>query len=74
MFFGLEILLLLVLFPFAVAVWVVWVWALVAALRNEGLRDGEKVGWVLAILFLHILGAILYFIFAHPKRKFAVAT
>lgn len=73
MFFGLELLVLLFLAPFVLLAMVVWVWALVAALLNTGLRDGEKVGWVLVILFLHLLGAILYFIFGHPKRKFPLA-
>jgi len=37
------------------------------------LTDGEKVGWVLAVIFLHVLGAILYFFIGHPKRKMLAA-
>jgi phosphotransferase system glucose/maltose/N-acetylglucosamine-specific IIC component len=47
---------------------VFWIWMLIDAIQNEGLGDGEKVGWVLAIVFLHIIGAILYFFIGHPKR------
>jgi hypothetical protein len=42
---------------------------LVDAIQNKGLGDGEKVGWVLAIVFLHVLGAILYLLIGHSKRN-----
>ncbi len=47
---------------------VFWLWMLIDAIQNKGLTDGEKVGWVLAIVFLHVLGSILYFFIGHPKR------
>lgn len=46
-----------------------WIWMLVDAIQNKGLTDGEKVGWVLAIVFLHFIGALLYFFIGRPKRK-----
>ena len=45
-----------------------WIWMIVDAIQNKGLTDGEKVCWVLAVVFLHILGAILYFFIGRPKR------
>jgi hypothetical protein len=51
-----------------VAILVFWIWMLIDAIQNKGLTDGEKVGWVLAIVFLHIIGSILYFFIGHPKR------
>jgi hypothetical protein len=48
---------------------VFWLWMLVDAIQNKGLRDGEKAGWVIAIALLHVLAAIAYFIFGHPKRN-----
>lgn len=59
---GFCMLILIVLFM------VFWIWMLIDAIQNKGLTDGEKVGWVLAIVFLHILGSILYFFIGHPKR------
>ena len=59
---------LLFLATLAVLSCVFWIWMLIDAIQNPGLGDGEKVGWVLAIVFLHCLGALLYFIFGHPKR------
>jgi len=46
-----------------------WIWMLIDAIQNKGLTDGEKIGWVLAIVFLHIIGSILYFFIARPKRN-----
>ena len=46
--------------------WVVatafWLWMLVDCLTKERVRSNEKVVWVLVVLFLHVLGAILYFV------------
>ena len=66
-------LLFLLLLPFAVIVFAFWIWMLVDAITNKGLGDGEKIGWVLAIFFLHFLGALLYFFIGRPKRGRPVA-
>ena len=50
-------------------IFVFWIWMLIDAIQNKGLTDGEKIGWVLAIVFLHIIGALLYFFIGHPKRN-----
>jgi hypothetical protein len=74
------ILLLLALAPLAVIVavalfgvflMVFWIWSLVNAIQNKGLSDGEKIGWVLAIVFFHFIGSVLYFFIGRPKRNFA---
>lgn len=67
-----AILALLVLAPLAVALMVFWIWMLVDAIQNKGLGDGEKVGWVLAIVFFHFIGSLLYFFIGRPKRKTAL--
>lgn len=46
-----------------------WICMLVSAIQNKGLTDGEKVGWVLAIVFLHIIASALYFFIGRPKRN-----
>jgi Phospholipase_D-nuclease N-terminal len=46
-----------------------WICMLVSAIQNKGLTDGEKIGWVLAIIFLHIIAAPLYFFIGWPKRN-----
>jgi hypothetical protein len=48
--------------------WLVfWIWMLVHAITNKGLGDGEKIAWVLAIIFLPCLGGLLYFFIGKPK-------
>jgi Phospholipase_D-nuclease N-terminal len=49
-------------------IFVFWIWMLIDAIQNKGLSDGEKICWVLAIVFLHIIGSILYYFIARPKR------
>jgi hypothetical protein len=70
---GFEFILILVaalfLLPLAVALFVFWIWMLISAVQNKGLTEGEKIAWVLVIVFLHWLGALLYFFVGHPKRK-----
>ena len=52
----------------SLGLFVLWIWMLVHAIQNKGLSDGERVGWVLAIVFLPFIGSILYFLIGRPKR------
>ena len=61
------ILLILTMVLVAVAAFVFWIWMLIDALRNKGLSDMEKLVWVLVIVFLHFLGALIYFFVARSK-------
>ena len=36
---------------------VFWIWMMIDAIQNKGLTDGEKIAWVLVVVFLHFLGA-----------------
>ena len=51
----------------SLAACIFWIWMLIDAIQNKGLTDGEKIGWVLAVIFLHIIGALLYFFIGRPK-------
>jgi hypothetical protein len=61
------ILALLVLAPLTVLSMVFWIWMLIHAIQNKGLTDTEKIIWVLVIVFLHVLGALIYFFVGRPK-------
>lgn len=52
----------------ALALTIFWIWMLIDAIQNKALTDGEKIGWVLAIVFLHFIGAILYFFIGRSKQ------
>ncbi|HEX4350571.1 MAG TPA: PLDc N-terminal domain-containing protein [Verrucomicrobiae bacterium] len=72
MFGGIEIILLVLMFliglPLMLALFAFWIWMLISAVQNNGLSEGEKIAWVLVIVFLHWLGALLYYFIGHPKR------
>jgi hypothetical protein len=51
---------------FALASSVFWIWMLVAAIGREQ-EPSERVIWVLVILFLHFVGALLYFFMRYTR-------
>ena len=63
-----SILWFLIVFPLIILSFVFWIWMLISAIQNKGLSDGEKIAWVLVVLFLHVFGALLYFFIGRSKR------
>jgi hypothetical protein len=65
--------LLVILFcgALSLAAFAFWLWMLIHAITNKGLSDGEKIVWVLVVIFLPFLGSILYFLLGRPKGRFA---
>jgi hypothetical protein len=61
------VLLGLLLIPLGILSFVFWIWMMIDAIKNKGLSDGEKVAWVLVILFLHFIGALVYLIFGRSR-------
>jgi len=57
----------LFMIPLVLLAMAFWIWMLIHAVTNSGLGDGEKIAWVLVILFLHFLGALIYFAVGRPK-------
>lgn len=68
----LGLLLALVLIALTVLAFVFWIWMLIHAVTNKGLGDGEKIAWVLVILFTHFIGALIYFYIGRPKGAGAI--
>lgn len=63
--FGLLV--MLVTAVIGLACFAFWLWMLIHAITNKGLTDGEKIVWVLVVIFLPVLGSILYFFLGRPK-------
>ena len=63
------LLLLLVAVVIGLACFAFWLWMLIHAIKNKGLTDTEKIIWVLVILFVHVLGALIYFFVGRPKAS-----
>ena len=45
-----------------------WLWMLIECITNPALTGTEKVVWLLVVIFLHFLGALLYFFLARGNR------
>lgn len=60
---------LLVICIIAAAIWITvfWILMLVDAVKRSFKSDGEKIAWVLIIIFLHVIGALVYY-FAVKKE------
>jgi hypothetical protein len=65
---GLSLILGLFFLLLGLASFVVWIWMLIHAVTNHGLSDGEKILWVLLIIFLPLIGVLLYFFLGRPKK------
>ena len=46
----------------SLAIFVLWIVALIDAIRNPSLNGNARVIWVLVIIFLPVLGSLLYFL------------
>jgi len=44
-----------------------WLVMLIHSITNKGLRDTEKLIWVVLIIFLPFLGSLIYFFVGRPK-------
>jgi Phospholipase_D-nuclease N-terminal len=57
--------------------WVIWVWLLIMVLadvfRRADLSGWAKAGWTLFVIFLPLLGVLVYMI-ASPSRDSALVT
>ena len=51
----------LVAITIGVLLFLFWLWMLVDCLKRSFKNDYEKVVWVLVMIFLHILGAVIYY-------------
>jgi len=56
------LLFLLCVLAFGVLAFVFWIWMLIDAIKNPRLDGTQRIVWVLVIVFLHALGALIYFL------------
>ncbi len=49
-----------------------WLWMLIHAIANKGLADAERIVWVLVIIFLPLIGSIIYFFIGRTKGRSAL--
>ena len=56
------------LLPLAIVSFVVWIWSVVTIAREKTEDPLDRIVWLLIVLFLNILGTILYMVFG-PNRS-----
>ena len=48
---------------------VFWLWMLIDCLKRDFKKDIEKIAWILVLIFLHILGTIVYYFVVKVNDK-----
>ena len=56
----------------AAFLFVFWAWMLIDCLKRDFKKDVEKIAWVLVIIFLQLLGAIIYYFVVKISKKESV--
>lgn len=57
----------IVFFLVVALVFVFWIWMLIDALMRKKFQD--KLIWILVIIFLHFVGALIYYFLVYKKAK-----
>ena len=63
----LIIFLMLLLFASIIFSFIFWIWMIVDCAKRKNISDGERVAWIIVLVFLQVIGAVIYY-FA-VKRK-----
>ena len=48
---------------------VFWLWMLIDCLKRDFKKDYEKIVWVLVIIFLHLIGSLVYYFVVKISEK-----
>ena len=59
----------LVAVAIGVLLFLFWLWMLVDCLKRNFKKDYEKIVWILVMIFLHILGATIYYFVVKIEDK-----
>lgn len=68
-----EFTMLFVALPLAIVAFAFWIWMLVDCLVHEPGDSNEKIVWTIVIVFLQVIGAILYFLLRRRRRLAAAS-
>jgi len=63
-----EILLVAVALPSALALLGFWIWMLIDCLTHEPKKGNDRLVWALVIVFTKLLGALLYYFMRYRRR------
>jgi Phospholipase_D-nuclease N-terminal len=52
---------------FALLAFGFWIWMIVDCVQNPYLQGTDKIVWLLVIIFLHFIGALIYYLVARRR-------
>jgi hypothetical protein len=61
-------LVLLVAGVIALSCFLFWIWMLIDCAMNEPSEGNDKIVWVVIMVFVHFIGALIYFFVRRPER------
>ena len=65
----LIILLFFVVLAFAIFLIIAWIWMIVDCVQRKFKSESDKIVWILVLLFLNLIGLILYYFIVFKKDK-----
>jgi hypothetical protein len=63
----------LLLIPLALAALVFWIWMVIDCATQESDVGNTKLVWIIVIVFMQIIGALIYFFVRRPQRRWEVS-
>jgi hypothetical protein len=65
----LDMELALLLIPLVLAALVFWIWMVIECATKEPDTGNTKIVWIIVIVFMQIIGALIYFFDRRPQRR-----
>jgi len=57
------------IFPFALLLFVFWLWTLIDCIKS-GIKETDKLIWILIIVFFNVIGSLIYLIFVKQNKNY----
>ncbi len=58
---GFILLMIFLMFALALLLFAFWIWMIVDCAKRRFKNDNEKIVWILVLIFLALLGAVIYY-------------
>jgi hypothetical protein len=63
----------LLFIPLVAAALVFWIWMVIDCATQEPDSGNTKIVWIIIIVFMQIIGALIYFFVRRPQRRWEVS-
>jgi hypothetical protein len=65
----LVLLFILTIIALIIAMFIFWILMIIDVAKRDFKKDANKIAWVLIVIFLHIIGAIIYYFIVKKHNK-----